>query len=320
MIVFSLDGELGKGQSLVAKLQSLLGEDQVQLGQFECRHFPDGETYLRIDSEVQQQTLLVLCQLHQPNNKLVDLMLFAETARQLGATRIHLVAPYLAYMRQDKQFNPGECISSRHVARWLSEHFDSLITLDPHLHRYHALDEIYTIPAQSLHATDLIAEYVRQHITKPLIVGPDSESEQWADAVASKAGCDAIVLSKQRKGDHEVEVSLPLLDQYPDHQPVLIDDIISTGRTMMMAAENIVQQGGKPAICIAVHGVFASGAFEEMQRSDIAEIITCDTILHSSNKISVMKKLARAVIEMQEQFAQQDQPKFDFNIQLKGEL
>ncbi len=320
MLIFSLDGEYAQANNLVTQLRQELGDDKVQLGNVEQRQFPDGESYLRLDSDVTQQELVVLCQLHQPNEKLIDLMLFAETAKQFGAKSIHLVAPYLAYMRQDKQFNKGECISSRHVASWLSKHFDSLITIDPHLHRYKTLEEIYSIPTMTLHATDLIAHYIQENIDKPLIVGPDSESEQWADDVAKLAGCDSIVLSKQRFGDHEVKVSLPQLEQYSEHQPVLIDDIISTGRTMMMAAENIVDQGGLAPICIAVHGVFSPGAYVDMQQGNISQIITCDTILHSSNKIKVVKKLAKAILEVRKKVEQNNQPKFDFNIQLKGEL
>jgi len=322
MLIFSLDGETSNANALLAELKNRLGEDNVRRGELEQRHFPDGESYIKIMSEVKQQDIIVLCQLHQPNNKLIDLMFFAETAKQLGALSVHLVAPYLAYMRQDKRFSLGECITSRHASSWISERFDSLITIDPHLHRYHSLDEIYSIPSDVLHATDLMAEYIRDNISKPLVIGPDSESEQWANAVAELAGCDAIVLSKIRHGDHDVEVSLPQLENYDDYQPVLIDDIISTGRTMIKAADNIVSLGGKPPICIGVHGVFSPGAIDEMQQANIAEIITCNTIEHETNKISVIKKLATAIINMQDQFSEQriKSPKFDFNIQLKGDL
>ncbi len=322
MLIFSLDGEANNASCLLAELQNRLGKDNVQQGDVVQRHFPDGESYIKIVSEVKQQHVVVVCQLHQPNNKLIDLMFFAETAKQLGALSVHLVAPYLAYMRQDKRFNLGECITSQHASIWISERFDSLITIDRHLHRYKSLDEIYSIPSDVLHATDLMAEYIRDNIPSPLVIGPDSESEQWANAVAKLAGCDSIVLSKVRHGDHEVEISLPELEKYPDHQPVLIDDIISTGRTMIKAADNIVALGGKPPICIGVHGVFAPGAIEAMQLANIAEIITCNTIEHASNKISVIEKLAVAIIKMQKQVNKRvlEPPKFDFNIQLKDEL
>ena len=299
MIVFSLDGYLASAESLAASLSSkVLNDERVVVGELELRHFPDGESYLNILSNVDQQDLVVLCQLHQPNEKIIDLMLFAETAKQQGAKSICLVAPYLAYMRQDKKFQAGESITSRYVATWISERFDSIITIDPHLHRYHALSEIYSIPNRVIHATDLIADYIRHHINQPLVIGPDSESEQWANAVAERAGCDAIVLNKIRRGDHDVEVSLPQLENYPNYQPILIDDIISTGRTMIKAAENIVNLKGKPPICIGVHGVFAEGALSEMQEADIAQILTCNTIAHSTNAIDVIELLAAAVIDI----------------------
>jgi ribose-phosphate pyrophosphokinase len=297
MLVFSLDGDLSKAQKLVMALSTQLMESQsIVLGDLELRHFPDGESYLNIVSAVDQQDLVVLCQLHQPNEKLIDLMLFSETARQQGARSICLVAPYLAYMRQDKKFNPGESITSRHVAVWISERFDSIITIDPHLHRYHALSDIYSIPNRVIHATDLIADYIRDNIVNPLVIGPDRESEQWANAVAKRAGCDAIVLNKIRRGDHDVEVSLPQLKNYLDHQPILIDDIISTGKTMIKAAENIVSLNAKAPICIGVHGVFAAGALQDMQHADIAKILTCNTIAHSTNAIDVTELLAAAGI------------------------
>jgi ribose-phosphate pyrophosphokinase len=299
MLIFSLDGHLPMAQGLASALSSrLLTDETIALGELELRNFPDGETYLNILSDVDQQELIVLCQLHQPNEKIIDLMLFSETAKQQGAKSICLVAPYLAYMRQDKKFHPGESITSRHVASWISERFDSIITIDPHLHRYHALSEIYSIPNRVIHATDLIADYIRDNITNPLIIGPDGESEQWANAVAKRAGCDSIVLNKIRRGDHDVEVSLPQLENHTKHQPILIDDIISTGKTMIKAAENIVNLKGKPPICIGVHGVFAKGALAEMQEADIAQVLTCNTIVHSTNTIDVTDLLADAVIDV----------------------
>lgn len=326
MIIFSMDGQVAQAEALLIALKNNLDREvldsqfplKISLGELIQRQFPDGESYINIVSDVAGQDVIVLCQLHHPNNKLIELMLFAETAKQQGAISVSLVTPYLAYMRQDKKFQSGECITSRHVSTWLSERFDSIITMDPHLHRYHQLGEIYSIPNTVLHATDLMADYIRQHIPMPLVIGPDSESEQWANAVAKKAGCDAIVLSKIRNGDQDVEVSLPELKNYSGYQPVLIDDIISTGKTMIKAAENIVSLEGKPPICICVHPVFAEGALEEMQQAKIAEVISCDTIKHATNKITVVNELAQAIITMQ--IALNKQVNFQFDEQIKEDL
>jgi len=143
MLVFSLDGHLSAAEKLVSTLSvNVLDDEIVMLDKLELHHFPDGESYLNILSDVDQQEVVVLCQLHQPNEKIIDLMLFAEAAKQQGAKSICLVAPYLAYLRQDKKFQAGESITSRPAATWISEYFDSIITIDPHLHRYHSLNKI----------------------------------------------------------------------------------------------------------------------------------------------------------------------------------
>lgn len=304
MLAFYLDYDGQTGQRLLA--QKVAGQmnasadfaDTVTLAEFEHRCFPDGETYIRLNSDVKDQDVLVVCQLHHPNHKTIDLMYLSETLKQLGARSVGLIAPYLAYMRQDKQFHDGECITSRHFSRWISERFDWLVTIDPHLHRYHSLDEIYSIPSRVVHATGVIAEYLKAKVNNPLVIGPDAESEQWANAVAAEAGCDAIVLEKIRSGDRQVEVSLPQLSDYPDHQPVLVDDIISTGKTMIKAAENIVQLGGKETLCLGVHAVFARGALDDMKQAPISDVVTCNCIEHETNGMDISGLLADAVIDI----------------------
>jgi len=304
MLAFYLDYNGQSGQRLLAQKIAVQMNartdfsDTVELAEFEHRCFPDGETYIRINSDVKDQDVLVVCQLHQPNQKTVDLMYLSETLKQLGARSVGLVAPYLAYMRQDKQFHDGECITSRHFSRWISEHFDWLVTIDPHLHRYNSLDEIYSIPSRVVHATGVIADYLKSSVEKPLVIGPDAESEQWANAVAADAGCDAIVLEKIRSGDRDVEVSLPQLSDYPDHQPVLVDDIISTGKTMIKAAQNIQQLSGRETLCLGVHAVFAPGAVEDMKQAPISGVVTCNCIEHETNGMDVSNLLAGAVLDL----------------------
>ena len=110
-------------------------------------------------------------------------------------------------MRQDKQFNPGESVSSRYFAELISHYFDRLITVDPHLHRYQSLDEIYSIPSVVLHAIDPVSEWIKKNVNQPIIIGPDRESEQWAETIAKKINSPYIILDKIRKGDRLVEVS-----------------------------------------------------------------------------------------------------------------
>ncbi|HNB45474.1 MAG TPA: ribose-phosphate pyrophosphokinase-like domain-containing protein, partial [Burkholderiaceae bacterium] len=112
-----------------------------------ARHrFPDGELKLTLPTPLAGSVVL-LRSLHQPNEKLVELLITAPTARLQGAERLLLASPYLAYMRQDIEFTPGEAVSQRHIARLLGQHFDAIVTVDPHLHRIASLDEV--MPAGS---------------------------------------------------------------------------------------------------------------------------------------------------------------------------
>lgn len=282
LYVFSGQEELA--QSILR--ESALRDILWQQGAMEIRHFPDGETYIRVQDEVKGRDVAILCQLHRPDTKVLPLLLLADTLRDLGASRVGLIAPYLAYMRQDRRFKSGEGISSHYFAALLSRHVDWLVTVDPHLHRIHDLNEVYRIPATALTAVQPIADWIKAHIKKPLIIGPDSESEQWAASVAKAIGCPWEVLEKQRFGDRDVQISLPHVENYTDHTPVLVDDIISTGKTMMQAAVHLQQAGLCAPVCLAVHGVFAEGALEEMTQAGL-QVVTCNSIADSSNKIDL---------------------------------
>ncbi len=267
-------------ETLAEKLQGKLGKAKIH-------QFPDGESLIQIDTPIEGAEVIFVCSLDQPNTKALPLFFAAKTARDLGASRIGLIAPYLAYMRQDKVFHPGEGITSRYFASLISEHFDWMQTVDPHLHRWHELSEIYKIPAQALHATRPIAEWISEHVDNPLLIGPDEESKQWVAEIATLAHCPYVVSTKIRESDSQVRVSLPEMTAYQDHQPVLVDDIISTGRTMMDAVKGLIGMGMKAPICIGVHALFVGDAYESLVSSGVSSVVTCNTVNHFSNAIDL---------------------------------
>jgi ribose-phosphate pyrophosphokinase len=161
---------------------------RYELGYLDPREFPDGETYLRFASSPETRSVVIVCTLAYPNAKFLPLVFAARTAREFGALKVGLLCPYLAYMRQDRRFTAGEAVTSRQIAHLISEAFDWMVTVDPHLHRYGALAEIYSIPTRVVHAAPLISQWIKTNIAGPLIIGPDSESEQWVAAVANDAG------------------------------------------------------------------------------------------------------------------------------------
>ena len=267
---------------------------KAELGAVETRRFPDGESYVRLPAEIAGREVIVVCTLARPDEQFLRLVFTARAARELGAARLTLVAPYLAYMRQDKRFQPGEALTARHFAALISREFDALITVDPHLHRHKALSEIYTIPATALRSAPLLADWIKLNVERPLIIGPDSESEQWVSEVAERAAAPHLVLSKQRHGDREVEIAIPDLEAWRDRQPVLIDDIVSSGRTMIETAQGLAARGLAKPVCVAVHALFADDAYQRL--SDVAQtVVSTNTIAQASTGISVAPLLVEAL-------------------------
>jgi ribose-phosphate pyrophosphokinase len=272
-------------------LASALG---AEVGALDQRVFPDGESYMRLATDPAGRSVAFVCTLDRPDGKLLPLLFAAAAARDLGATRVGLVAPYLAYMRQDRRFKSGEAITSRTIAKLISMTFDWLVTVDPHLHRYHSLSEIYPIAARVVHAAPLMSQWIKQNVAAPFVIGPDSESEQWVKAVAQAAGAPYAVLEKDRRGDRQVTISVPADLDLRGRTPVLVDDIISSGRTMIEAARLLAQRSSARPVCIAVHGIFADRSVELITSAG-ASIVTCNTVPHASNAIDVHALLAAAM-------------------------
>jgi ribose-phosphate pyrophosphokinase len=267
----------------------------AEIGQAVLRHFPDGEIYWRYDTPVKDRAVVLLCTLDRPDDKALAMLFAAAAARELKAKRVGLIAPYLAYMRQDHRFQAGEAITSGTFATLVSGEIDWLVTVDPHLHRRSSLNEIYSVPARALHAAPLIAQWIGDNVENPLLIGPDRESEQWVAAVARGADAPHIVLRKVRRGDRDVEVAVPDLAQWRERTPVLVDDIISTGQTMIVTLKQLNGKGLAAPVCVGVHGIFAGQAFEELRQAGAARVVTANTIAHSSNGIDISGLLADGV-------------------------
>ena len=128
-IIFSLFGCEELADIIIKKSGFLAGKITIH-------KFPDEESLIKLETDVNDRTVIFLANLNQPNVKILPLLFAAETARELGASKVVLIAPYLPYMRQDKIFEAGEGITSKYFAKLLSSYFDGLITIDPHLHRW----------------------------------------------------------------------------------------------------------------------------------------------------------------------------------------
>jgi ribose-phosphate pyrophosphokinase len=282
--------ELGAAPGLGARLAELL---PAEIGKLDRRQFPDGETYLRFETPAVERDVLLLSTLDRPDPKLTPLLFAASAAREQGARSVGLAAPYLAYMRQDKAFEPGEAVTSTIFARLLSGHFDWLVTIDPHLHRYLSLDAIYSVPAIAGTASEAIARWIRHNVDQPVIIGPDEESRQWVERIASLAGARWTVFKKRRGGDYSVRIDDEGLGQLGNGTPVLVDDIASTARTLIEAVKLIESHGREAPICVVVHPIFAGDSYRRLL--GLARVVSTNTIAHESNVIDISEPLADAI-------------------------
>ncbi|HRP75991.1 MAG TPA: ribose-phosphate pyrophosphokinase [Rhodocyclaceae bacterium] len=290
-LIFHLPGDEAFAEGLVRALRA-------ERATLQLHRFPDGESLVRLEADVTGRTVVLVASLAQPDAKALPLLFAADAARDLGATRVLLAAPYMAYLRQDRRFNTGEAITSRTFAALVSTVFDGVVTVDPHLHRYHSLGEIYRAPTRAVQSAPVIATWVAANVDRPVLIGPDAESEQWVQEVARGADAPFTVLQKIRRGDKDVEVSLPDTSALAGRQPVLIDDIVSSARTMIQAIASVRRVGLPPPVCIGVHALFAADAYDALLAAGPQRVLTCDTVPHASNGISVVAPLAAAVQDL----------------------
>ena len=287
-IIFALPGN----EDFAGRLAEHL---DVETGEADFRSFPDDESFVRVLSEVRDKTAIAVCSLHHPNEQIMPLFFLGKTLKDLGAKNICLIAPYLGYMRQDKAFSEGEAITSKYFAELTCSFADRIVTADPHLHRRSDLSEIYSIDSKTVHAAEHISRWIKENLTGPVLIGPDSESEQWVREVAELAEAPFTVLEKTRHGDRDVSISVPKIGEYRDRTPVLVDDIISTARTMIETIGHLKKLEMKPAVCIGVHAVFAGTAFQDLLDAGAMRVATCNTIPHVTNEIDISDLFAASI-------------------------
>ncbi len=286
-VLLAFDDEAGLAQGL----SQALG---WPLALIDRHGFPDGETRLRLPHRLPARTVM-LRGLQQPNARLTELLLAAAGARELGAQRLTLVCPYLAYMRQDMAFTPGEVVSQRHVGALLATAFDSIVTVDPHLHRVATLAEV--MPGRqgvALTAAPLWGHYIAQRLPGALLLGPDEEAGQWVRVAAAAGGLDHAVCHKQRHGDHDVDVALPGVP-VQGRAVVLLDDVASTGRTLVAAARGALASGAASVDVAVTHALFVGDALAMLKAGGVRHVWSSDAVPHSSNALSLVPLLAAAL-------------------------
>ncbi len=265
------------------------------------RRFPDGETLLRLPVPL-PASALVHTTLGRPNERLVELLLAARTARRHGVSHLSLVAPYLCYMRQDAEFQPGQAVSQTIVGGFLASLFDAVVTVDPHLHRIDSLDQaIPGVRAIAVSAAVPIAAFIASRCPQAVLVGPDEESQQWVGRIAALAGRPHAVCHKQRRGDRDVTVTLlgpgrAEPESLAGRQVVVVDDIASSGRTVIEAAAACRAAGAVAIDAIVTHALCGPDDLHAIHAAGIRCFWSSDTLAHASNAVSIVPQLAEACL------------------------
>ena len=248
--------------------------------------FPDGEQYL-LAGEIDDEMVIVGSVVD--NDSLVQLMLLVDACDR--ATN-RLVLPYMAYARQDKRFKNGEPVSSRVVARALSQGVSEVITVN--IHEKEVLKS-FAVPARNLSLAKDIGSYIRTlHLDNPLILAPDEGAMAFAEQVASADGWEYDHLEKTLLSGVDVKMA-PRQLSAQSRSVVIVDDIISTGGTIATAAGMLYQQGAKDVFAACVHGVFTGGAYVRLMATGIRDVICSDTIERSCSRISAAGQIADAL-------------------------
>lgn len=280
------------GKHLAGKIAAKLKKPYSEL---EVTHFPDSELKLRFRSNIKKKhAVLVQSFYGNVNDCVIETLFAAETASNLGAKKITLVAPYFPYLRQDRRFNPGECISLQTIAKNIDEDFDEIYIIDPHLHREKTLKHIFKIKSHKLSANPLIVDYIKKNVKNPVIIGPDWESYKWAQRVAEKIGCDFAIMEKERYSARKVSSKLNKKIDIKNKNLIFIDDMISTGHTLLEAIKAMKKLGAKKVTCFAVHGILAENALEKLNKAG-AKVITTNTIPNKAAKIDISKIISNAL-------------------------
>ncbi|WP_448203039.1 ribose-phosphate diphosphokinase [Azospirillum sp. sgz302134] len=270
----------------------------------ELHRFPDGESLVRLPQAAEWAAerpvgrAVVYRSLDRPNDKLVELTLAASVLRRHGATELCLVAPYMAYMRQDAIFRPGEPVSQSVVGDWLGRLFDRFVCVEPHLHRTHTLDEVFVgRPSVALTGAGPIADHLRASgvPSDTVIIGPDEESAPLVEAVARPLGLTPLVGRKERRGDRDVTVALPADAPLAGQPVVIVDDVISSGETIFSCARAARAAGASSVRVFGVHALFGPDVTARFEADGLGVPLSCDGVPHPTNALPLAGLIAEAL-------------------------
>ena len=254
--------------------------------------FPDNEIRIRFSKSVKGGKVILVQSFYNNrysvNDKIVEVLFAAYTARELKAKKLFLVAPYLAYLREDKRFEKGESISAKIIAK-LFKIFDKVFIVEPHLHRFKKLKDFFP-NAKKISVAREISDYIKKNFEDYILVGPDQESWQWVKDIAKYLPKPSVVVfKKERIGPEKVRILKRKRKQKKKQEAIIIDDIISTGGTMLEAAKE-AKKFAKKICCLGIHGIFAKNSLSRLKKY---KVMSTNSIPSRVSKIDITESIVK---------------------------
>ena len=287
------------GEHLAIELSQLMGLELVSV---EIKKFPDGETYVRILGDVSGRDVVYINSLQRsPNESLIETLLTLDALRDLGAARLIAVIPYMSYARQDSRFNPGEAISVQTIAKlFKSMRLDHLVTVDMHLHRITDPSSLFGANFHNITGVRELAKYIKRNysVENTVVIGPDEEAEQWAKIMAEDlGGLEYGVLKKTRITAEKVAVVAEGLN-VQGKNVIIVDDIISTGGTIVEAVNTLRNLGAREIYVTTVHPLLIGNAYAKLLRLNLRDLVGTNSVLSPISKVSIAPAIGEKIMEI----------------------
>lgn len=251
------------------------------------KNFPDNELYVKYPKNIRNDVIVLVQTFHKNiQSQLIEVLMAAHTAKSLKAKKVILLSSFYPYFRQDKMFNFGEAVTIDVMDDLFRNCIDKIFVVNPHLHRRKTINEAFSFPAEVIDVTKSISNYIKNKIRNPLLIGPDMESKQWVKSIADSTNSEMLVFNKKRLSPKNVKISVNNSHKINGRNVVLIDDMISTGNTLLEAIKLIKKKKPKKIYCIAIHGLFVGDSLNKLKKN--STVLTTNSIINKASKIDII--------------------------------
>lgn len=282
------------GNSNPALLEEIAAQLNTHVAEVVCDRFPEGEIHVQIRENVRgKDVFIVQSTCTPPNENLMELLILIDAARRASATRITAVLPFFGYARQDRKDRPRVPITAKLVANLLVHAAsDRILTMDLHAGQ---IQGFFDIPVDHLYSINVIGEYLQQkRLRNPVVVTPDAGGIKMARAYSELLEAPLAVVDKRREDASETHV-MSIIGSVEGKNVVLVDDMVSTGGSLVQAAKALKEAGALDIYAAIVHPILCGPAVERIKKSDLKELIVTNSIpIAPEKKMRILTQLSVA--------------------------